>query len=113
MTTTPRLRTHLHASAILRQAGQDGRSAMLLRKGDPDAGSILVILVERSGSAVVLSQTRTPEGEAAWLRASGATPLEPPELSAYIERQTRFDPDLWVLELDAPDFRPPFEATLL
>ncbi|MCP1220895.1 DUF1491 family protein [Acetobacter orientalis] len=113
MTTTPRLRTHLHASAILRQAGQDGRSAMLLRKGDPDAGSILVILVERNGSAVVLSQTRTPEGEAAWLRASGATPLEPPELSSYIERQTRFDPDLWVLELDAPDFRPPFEATLL
>lgn len=111
--TQPRLRSELFARAILRQAGQDGRSAMLLRKGDPDAGSILVILMERNGTAVVLSQTRTPQGEAAWLRASGEAPLHAPELSAYIERQTRFDPDLWVLELDAPEFRPPFEATLL
>ncbi|MCG0993961.1 DUF1491 family protein [Acetobacter indonesiensis] len=111
--TPPRLRADLVARAILRQAGLDGRSAMLVRKGDADAGSILVILLERDGSAVVLSQTRTAEGEAAWLRASGETPLTPEETQLYIERQTRFDPDIWVLELEAPGFRPPFEATLV
>ncbi|GAL97414.1 DUF1491 family protein [Acetobacter tropicalis] len=111
--TSSRLRSDFVARAILRQSAQDGRSAMLLRKGDPDAGSILVLLQERDGSTVVLSQTRTAEGEAAWLRASGETPLTPEETALYIERQTRFDPDIWVLELEAPGFRPPFEATLV
>ncbi|MGO3517193.1 MAG: DUF1491 family protein [Acetobacter cibinongensis] len=111
--TSPRLKSDFMARAILRQAAQNGQSAMLLRKGDADAGSILVVLLERNGSAVVLSQTRTPEGEAAWLRSSGENPLSPAEISLYLERQTRFDPDLWVLELEAPEFKPPFNATLL
>lgn len=111
--STPRLRSDIVARALLRQCGQDGRSAMMLRRGDADAGGILVVLLGRDGTAMVLSQTRTAEGEAAWLKSSGETPLTPEETQAYIDRQLRYDPDLWVLEVEAPDFRPPFEATLI
>lgn len=111
--TTARLRSDIVARALLRQCGQDGRSAVMLKRGDADAGGILVVLLGREGQAVVLSQTRTADGEAAWLKSSGETPLSAEKTQAFIERQLRYDPDLWVLEVDAPDFRPPFEATLL
>jgi hypothetical protein len=31
----------------------------------------------------------------------------------YVARQVHYDPDVWVLEFDAPDLRPPFEATIV
>lgn len=111
--TPPRLRSELVARALLRQCGQDGRSAMMLRRGDADAGGILVVLLGRDGTAVLLSQTRTAEGEPAWLKASGEHPLTPEDTQMFLDRQIRYDPDLWVLEVEAPDFRPPFEATLV
>jgi hypothetical protein len=30
-----------------------------------------------------------------------------------VERQTRFDPDLWVLEFESPDLLPPFEGKII
>lgn len=111
--TTARLRSDILARALLRQCGQDGRSAMMLKRGDADAGGILVVLLGREGKAIVLSQTRTAEGDAAWLKSSGETPLNTEDTQAFIDRQLRYDPDLWVLEVDAPDLRPPFEAILV
>lgn len=113
MTSPPRLRTDLVARALLRQSGLDGRSTMLLRKGDPDAGGILVVLAGRNGDGVVLSQTRTAEGEAAWLRGTGTTPVPADQIQAYVDRQLKYDPDLWVLEIESSDFSPPFEAILI
>ena len=74
---------------------------MVLRKGDPDAGGILLVLRGREGMAV-LSQVRVAEGAAAWIRGTGATPVDQEAADAYVVRQLRFDPDLWVVEFDFP-----------
>ena len=113
MSAPPRLKTDILARALVRESARDGRSAMVLRKGDATAGGILVVLVNRAGEGIVLSQTRTPEGDPAWIRTSGLAPLTTQDMQAFIDRQVKYDPDLWVLEIESDDFSPPFQATLL
>ena len=96
----------------LRLGQSDGRYGMVIRKGDPDAGGILVVLRGRLGVAV-LSQMRTADGEAAWMRATGPAPVDQETADAYVSRQVKFDPDLWVLEFESPDLLPPFDGKIV
>ncbi len=89
-----------------------GRPGVVVRRGDPDAGVILVILRGRAGLAV-LSQMRAASGEPAWLRATGEAPVDDAAVEAYVARQVRFDPDLWVIEFDTPDLTPPFTGLIV
>jgi hypothetical protein len=104
-----RVKVGIWVSAALRMADIAGRPGVVIRRGDADAGGVLVLLRARSG-VCVLSQARTGTGEPAWLRATGPTPVDDPTADAYITRQLARDPDLWILEFDAPDLVPPFEA---
>jgi hypothetical protein len=47
------------------------------------------------------------------MRGTGAGPVDQHAVDSYITRQVKFDPDLWVLEFEAPDLLPPFEAKIL
>jgi len=108
----PRVKAGIWVSMALRMADISGRSGAVLRKGDPDAGGILCVLRGRAG-LVVLSQARDAEGRAAWLRGTGDAPVNDEAVDAYVARQVTRDPDLWVVEFDAPDLIPPFEARLI
>ena len=108
----PRIKAGIWVNMALRMGNSHGRYGVVLRKGDPDAGGVLVVL--RNAKAVsVLSQLRSTEGALAWMRATGADPVDDATADAYVARQVKFDPDLWVIEFDAPDLLPPFEATLV
>jgi hypothetical protein len=107
-----RLKAVLWVSATLRLADMSGNPGMVLRRGDPDAGGVLVVL-RGKGGACVLSQVRTGAGDPAWLRATGADPVEEADADAYVSRQVSRDPDLWVLEFNAPNLIPPFEAKIV
>ena len=93
----PRLKAGLWVKMALRMGDQAARPGVVVRRGDPDAGSVLVVLRGRDGLCV-LSQTRTPDGERAWMRANGPTPVAQADIDAYVERQLRYDPDLWTDE---------------
>jgi hypothetical protein len=108
----PRVKAGIWVSMALRLADIDGRAGAVLRRGDADAGGILVVLRGREGLCV-LSQVRDAQGQAAWLQATGAAPVAQDAADAYVARQVARDPDLWVIEFDAPDMRPPFEARIV
>nr|WP_294507471.1 DUF1491 family protein [uncultured Rhodopila sp.] len=107
--TDPRIKAGIWVSMALRMGNADGRFGAVLRKGDADAGGVLVVL-RRDKEICVLSQVRSVEGDLAWMRATGAAPIDQDAADAYIARQVKFDPDLWVIEFEAPDLLPPFEA---
>jgi hypothetical protein len=110
--TEPRLKAGLWVKMALRMADREGRAGVVLRRGDADSGGVLVVLRGREGLAV-LSQVRTAEGAAAWMRGTGPAAVDQAAADAYVARQVRFDPDVWVLEFDAPNLLPPFEAKLV
>ena len=108
----PRLKAGLWVKMALRIGDSAGRPGVVLRSGDPDAGGVLVVLRGREGLCV-LSQVRTPDGARAWMRGTGAAPVDQDAADAYVTRQVRYDPDLWVLEFEAMDLQPPFDAKIL
>lgn len=107
-----RVKSGIWVSMALRLADIAGRSGAVLRRGDPDSGGVLCVLRGREG-LVVLSQVRDAEGRPAWLRGTGPVAVEEAAADAYVERQVKRDPDLWVVEFDAPDLKPPFEGRLI
>ncbi|MGA9867312.1 MAG: DUF1491 family protein [Acetobacteraceae bacterium] len=109
--TEARVKAGLWVSMAVRLADISGRPGAVLRKGDPDSGGILVVLRGREGLCV-LSQVRAADAPA-WLRATGAAPVDDAAADAYVARQVGRDPDLWVLEFEAPDLLPPFEAKIV
>jgi hypothetical protein len=110
--TTPRVKASIWVSMALRMGNANGRFGVVVRKGDPDAGGVLVVLRGRDGLSV-LSQVRSAEGELAWMRATGPGAVDDAAVEAYIARQVKFDPDVWVIEFEAPDLLPPFEAKIV
>jgi hypothetical protein len=108
----PRVKAGIWVSMALRMGNADGRYGAVIRKGDPDAGGILVVLRHES-QVSVLSQMRSADGEPAWMRATGPGSVDDETADAYIARQVKFDPDLWVLEFESPDFLPPFAGKIV
>jgi hypothetical protein len=115
--TEARVKAGLWVKMALRMGDIEGRPGVVLRRGDSDAGGILVVLrgrdVPPAARLSVLSQVRAADGTSAWMRGTGPDPVDQATADAYIGRQTRTDPDLWVLEFDAPDLLPPFDGRIV
>lgn len=100
------LKTDFWASALIRRAEITGAFAAVVRKGDPDAGAVLVKVARLDGRARLYAPARDGEGERIWLDLS-AGPLGEDErhIDDYIRKRVEDDPDLWVLEVEDKEGR--------
>jgi hypothetical protein len=96
----PRLRSALWVQAQLRLCDGATIPFIVERRGDPDAGAILIKLVRGAGQVVVLSRGYDKEGRRVWVRALGDAPVSEAAADAYLQRQAEFDPDIWVLAVE-------------
>ena len=76
--------------------------AALIRRGDEDAGAVLIKVNRFALGCLVYSQVRDEHGQLAWLAGTGADLVPEAEADAYIQRQSSYDADLWVVEVEDP-----------
>jgi len=98
----PRLSSSLLVNALIRQAESNGGFGAVLARGDATAGSILLVLTERGQRARALERVLQANGEYQWQRIDNQAIENTVEINEMVERRRRFDPDLWVVELDIP-----------
>jgi hypothetical protein len=99
----PRLASGTLVSALVRRAGQQGGSAMVLAKGDVTSGAILILAYERGRDPRFFERGIGPSGLAALISSGPSALGDEAEVTAYWKRRKARDPDLWVLELDIPE----------
>lgn len=104
---SPRLPTLIEVSALIRLAEASGGFAVIVRKGEPDSGTILVVTLDNQGFGLSLARAfeRLPrsDGTRKWSLARVQDPETKQEFEAYLSRRIAMDPDLWVVELTIAD----------
>jgi hypothetical protein len=98
----PRLGSAILVQALLRLAGRDGGFGAVLAKGDADSGAITVILIERGERKLILERVVQPDGGYRWQEVGNRGGGTEEEFARFLEGRRRFDPDLWLVELDVP-----------
>lgn len=99
METTPRLKAGIFVRALLRRAQVQGASGFIVRSGAEDAGAIILIVARLDGTVLVLNQVRDAKGGLAWQQALGGW-SEEARAAAWCDKQVKFDPDLWIVEIE-------------
>ena len=96
-----RLKTHIRVSAILRRAQGAGAFAAVLRRGDPDAGALWVI-VRQERDLHRYTEQMAMSGAREWYRDG---PFDEAEVGLRTNKAVDRDPDIWIVEVEDPQGR--------
>lgn len=97
--TEPRLKAGIFVRALIRRAEVAGAQAYVVRKGVEESGAIFLKISKLDGTTTVLSQARRGDGELVWVKPLGEA-VDEAKAAAWFEKQIKFDPDLWILEIE-------------
>lgn len=99
-----RLRSDIWVSAYLRRCEVEGAFATLRRRGAAEAGAIFVAIDRLDGHVALFGpapQSLADEsGERRWVRLHEAEWIDPPGAIEQLKREIKFDPDLWIVDVD-------------
>ena len=99
-----RLKAEIWVKAYLRRCNSQGADAVLVRRGDGDAGAIYIKVSRLDGTAVLygpapagLDEARQDRRWQACLKGEAAFESD---ADAYLARQIDFDPDIWIVAVE-------------
>ncbi len=101
-----RLKSAIWVAAFVRRCQVEGAFAALRRRGAEEAGAVFIKINLLDGRAVLYGpapQSAFEEArptERAFTVLSGDAPMPEAEVEAALNRQLRFDPDLWIVEVE-------------
>jgi hypothetical protein len=89
-----RLRSDIWVAAFLRRCSSENVPVFLRRRGSPEAGAIFVKIDRLDGTAALFAPARL------FARAHRDEWVEGAQVEAKLAKETGFDPDLWILEVE-------------
>lgn len=102
-----RLKSGIWVAAYLRRCNVEGAFAAVRRRGAEEAGAVFIIINRLDGTATLYG----PAPQSAFDEAqpadrifvnmlAGATPVAEADVEARLTREIRFDPDVWIVEVE-------------
>jgi len=95
----PRLKTEIRVAAQLRRAGAAGAFATIARRGDVDAGAVAIKVYLGDRRARLYVESRNEDGAPIWREPFGGEVSEA-DVDQFLEKEARFDTDLWIVEIE-------------
>jgi hypothetical protein len=95
-----RLPASVEAAGLIRRAQADGDFATIIKRGDPDRGALLLVISSRGRHVACLERTLTLDGAYRWQAVGPAESSGSDEIRDFLAKRTRFDADLWAIDLD-------------
>jgi hypothetical protein len=101
-----RLKSGIWVAAYMRRCQIEGAQAMLRRRGAEEAGAVFVKVSRLDGTAEVFGpapQSAFDEArpaDRAFVRSLKNERASEADAEAYLARQVKFDPDVWIVEVE-------------
>ncbi|MAC30183.1 MAG: hypothetical protein CL948_01480 [Erythrobacter sp.] len=95
-----RLPAHVEVSGLIRAVESAGGFAMVLQKGERDAGTILVLTTQNGRNTRLWERMPQLDGSRKFSCTRKQDDENPREIDEYVGKRRRSDPDCWVIELD-------------
>lgn len=97
-----RLKSEIWVKAFLRRCAVADAPAVVVRRGDSDAGVIFVRISRLDGTAELFgpapSGFAADDGERRWTSIAG--PSAESDIDTRLERERALDPDLWIIDVE-------------
>ena len=101
-----RLKSGIWVAAYVRRCQIEGAFAVLRRRGAEEAGAVFIKVSRLDGTAEVLGpapQSAFDEArpaDRAFVRCMKVQPAPDAEVEVYLAREIKFDPDVWIIEVE-------------
>ena len=99
-----RVKTEIWVKAFLRRVMSEGIAGYIVASGDDYAGAIFIHIDNLNGSHFLFGPA--PAGleevshERRWVSCFGEEPVSKERADSYLAQQRKYDPDLWIVELE-------------
>lgn len=91
-----RLKPSVWIEALRRRAEAEGAFVMVVKKGDPDGGSVVIWVEKRDRKTDLYTAQTQMDGTRAWRKESDLSALAAQE---RLTRLKRMDEDMWLIEI--------------
>jgi hypothetical protein len=101
-----RLKSGIWVAAYLRRCQIEGAQAVLRRRGADEAGAVFIKVSRLDGTAEVYGPApqsafdEAQPADRAFVRSLRANRATEADAEAYLARQIKFDPDIWIVEIE-------------
>jgi hypothetical protein len=101
-----RLKSGIWVAAYIRRCQVEGAQAMLRRRGAEEAGAVFIKVSKLDGTADVYgpapqsSFDEARPADRAFIRSLTTGGVSEADAEVYLARQIKFDPDVWIVEVE-------------